>query len=45
MTDAKGVQLIQILYHFSGEKDGSGIYEGSNERKVKRNLFLQIQND
>jgi hypothetical protein len=37
--------LIQILYYFSGEKEGSGIYEGTSERKVKRNKSLWIKND
>jgi len=39
MMHAKGVHFIQFLYNFSGEEDGSGIYEGSNEIKVKRNQY------
>jgi len=34
------VHFMQIPYNFCGEKDGAGIYEGSKERKVNRNLFL-----
>jgi hypothetical protein len=45
MTDTNNVHLIHILYYFSGEKDGVGIYEGGNERKIQRNQFLYQLNE